>query len=106
MFVRVIEGLIRLVVMHGAVVLMVVVVDVPIVLQHVDERDRLRDWRQAALHGKTIQGQAQQEEVDNPTQGNHQASFAKLYQPVCSHRFPSNMLRVARRALKNCRTTF
>ena len=79
MFLRVIEGFIRVVIVNGAVVLMMVVMDALIVLQLVDERDRVRDRRQAALHGKTIQGQAQQQEdVNNPTQGNHQVNFAKL----------------------------
>ncbi|NNG22519.1 hypothetical protein [Telluria aromaticivorans] len=78
MFLRVIEGLVRFVIVNGTVVLMVVV-DALIVLQLVDERDRGRDRRQAALHGETIQGQAQQQEdVDNPTQGNHQENVAKL----------------------------
>lgn len=89
MFLRVIEGLVRFVIVNGAVVLMVVM-DAFIVLQLMDERDRICDRRQAALHGETIQGQAQQQEdVNNPTQRNHQANFAKLYQPVCSHWFPS-----------------
>ena len=79
MFVRVIEGLIRLVVVNRTVVLVMMVMDALIVLQLVDERDRVRDRRQAALHGETIQGQAQQQEdVNNPTQGNHQVNFAKL----------------------------
>lgn len=79
MFLRVIEGFIRVVIVNGAVVLMMVVMDALIVLQLVDERDRVRNRRQAALHGETIQGQAQQQEdVNNPTQGNHQVNFAKL----------------------------
>lgn len=50
---------------------MMMVVDALIMLQLVDERGRARGRRQAALHGKTIQGQAQQQEdVNNPTQGN------------------------------------
>ena len=70
MFLRVIEGFIRVVIVNGAVVLMMVVMDALIVLQLVDERDRVCDRRQAALHGETIQGQAQQEEdMDNPAQG-------------------------------------
>lgn len=78
MFLRVNEGLVRFVIVNGTVVLMVVV-DALIVLQLVDERDRGRDRRQAALHGETIQRQAQQQEdVDNPTQGNHQENVAKL----------------------------
>ena len=90
MFLRVIEGFIRVVIVNGAVVLMMVVMDALIVLQLVDERDRVRDRRQAALHGETIQGQAQQQEdMDNPTQRNHQANFAKLYQPLCSNWCPS-----------------
>ncbi len=72
MFVRVIEGLIRLVVVNRAVVLVMMVKDALIVLQLVDERDRIRNRRQAALHGETIQGQAeQQEDVDDPAHGNH-----------------------------------
>jgi hypothetical protein len=79
MFVRVIEGLVRFVIVNRAVILMVVMMDALIVLQLMGERDRIRDRRQAALHGKTIQGQAQQQEdVDDPTQENHQANFAKL----------------------------
>lgn len=79
MLLRVIEGLVRFVIVNRAVVLMMVVVDALIMLQLVDERDRVRDRRQAALHGETIQGQAQQQEdVNNPTQGNHQVNFAKL----------------------------
>ena len=79
MFVRVIEGLVRFVIVNRAVVLMVVVMDALIVLQLVDERDCIRDRRHAALHGKTIQGQAQQQEdVDDATQENHQTNFAKL----------------------------
>jgi hypothetical protein len=51
---------------------MVVVMDALIVLQLMDERNRIRNRRQAALHGETIQGQAQQQEdVDNPAHGNH-----------------------------------
>lgn len=89
MFVRVVERLIRFVIVNGAVVLVMVVVDALIVLQLVDERDCVRDRRQAALHGETIQGQAQQQEdVDNATQRNHQVNFAKLYQPFCSHWCP------------------
>jgi len=72
MFVRVIEGLIRLVVVNRAVVLVMMVMDALIVLQLVDERDRIRNRRQAALHGETIQGQAeQQEDVDDSVHGNH-----------------------------------
>jgi hypothetical protein len=72
MFVRVIEGFVRFVVVNRAVVLMVVVMDALIVLQLMDERNRIRNRRQAALHGETIQGQAQQQEdVDNPAHGNH-----------------------------------
>ncbi|MEH6435088.1 hypothetical protein V7778_08480 [Massilia sp. DD77] len=72
MFVCVIEGLIRFVIVNGTVVLVVMVVDAPIVLQLMDERDRVRDRRQAALHGETIQGQAkQQEDVDDPAHGEH-----------------------------------
>jgi len=59
MFVRVIEGLVRFVIVNRAVILMMVMVDALIVLQLVDERNRVRDRRQAALHGETIQGQAQ-----------------------------------------------
>ncbi|WP_335553814.1 hypothetical protein [Massilia sp. DD77] len=67
-----IEGLIRFVIVNGTVVLVVMVVDAPIVLQLMDERDRVRDRRQAALHGETIQGQAkQQEDVDDPAHGEH-----------------------------------
>lgn len=90
MFLRVNEGFVRFVIVNGAVVLVMVVMDALIVLQLVGERNRVRDRRQAALHGETIQGQAQQQQdVDNPTQVNHQANFAKLYQPVCPHWFPS-----------------
>lgn len=79
MFVRVIKGLVRFVIVNRAVVLMMVVMDALIVLQLVDERDRVRDRRQAALHGETIQGQAQQQEdMDNPTQRSHQVNFARL----------------------------
>ena len=72
MFVRVIEGRIRFVIVNRAVVLVMVVVDALIVLQLMDERNRIRNRRQAALHGETIQGQAQQQEdADNPAHGNH-----------------------------------
>jgi predicted transcriptional regulator len=75
MFLRVIEGFIRVVIVNRAVVLMMVVVDALIMLQLVDERDRVRDRRQAALHGETIQWQTQQQKyVDNPAHGNHQAN--------------------------------
>ncbi len=67
-----IEGLVRFVIVNGAVFLMMVMMDALIVLQLVDDRNRVRDRWQATLHGETIQGQAQQQEdVDNPTQGNH-----------------------------------
>lgn len=83
MLVRVIEGLVRFVIVNRAVVLMMVVVNALIVLQLVDERGCAADRRHATLHGETIQGQAQQQEdVNNPTQRNHQANFAKLYQPL------------------------
>ena len=78
MFLRMIERLVRFVVMNGAIVLMMVV-NALFMLDLVNERRRAGNWRQAALHGETIQGQAQQQEdVDNPTQENHQANFAKL----------------------------
>lgn len=78
MFLGMIEGLIGLVIMDGPVVFMVMV-DVLIVLQLVDERDRVRDRRQATLHGETIQRQAQQqEEVDDAAQKNHQVNLARL----------------------------
>jgi len=71
MFVRVIEGLIRLVVMNRAVVLVMMVMDALVVLQLMCERDRVRSSRHAALHGETIQRQAeQQEDVDDPVHGN------------------------------------
>jgi hypothetical protein len=86
MFVRVIEGLVRFVIVNRAVVLMMVVMDALIVLQLVDERDRVRDRRQAALHGETIHGQAQQQEdVDNPTQGNHRENFANYSSCLCCY---------------------
>ena len=67
-----IEGLIRLVVVNRAVFLVMVMMNALIVLQLVDERDRIHNRRQAALHGETIQWQAeQQEDVDNPAHGNH-----------------------------------
>ena len=69
---RVIEGLIRLVVVNRAVFLVMVMMNALIVLHLVDERDRIHNMRQAALHGETIQWQAeQQEDVDNPAHGNH-----------------------------------
>lgn len=72
MFVGVIEGLVRFVVMDGAVVVMVVMVDAFIVLKLVDERGCAANGRQATLHGETIQWQAQQQEdIDNPAHGNH-----------------------------------
>jgi hypothetical protein len=72
MFVRVIEGLIRFVIVNGTVVLVVMVMNALIVLQLMGERDRVRDRRQAALHGETIQRQAkQQEDVDDPAHGEH-----------------------------------
>lgn len=72
MFVRVIEGLIRFVIVNGTVILVVMVMDALIVLQFMDERDCVRDRRQAALHGETIQGQAkQQEDVDDPAHREH-----------------------------------
>jgi inner membrane protein involved in colicin E2 resistance len=72
MFLRVIEGLVRFVIVNGAVILMMVMVNALIVLQLMDERDRVRDRRQAALHGETIQGQAkQQEDVDDPAHGEY-----------------------------------
>ena len=78
MFLGMIEGLIRFVVVDRPVVLMMMV-DAFIVLQRVNERRRAGDGRQAALHGETIQGQAQQqEEVDDPAQKNHQVNFARL----------------------------
>jgi len=71
MFVCVIEGLIRLVVVNRAVFLVMVVMNALFVLQLVDERDRIRNRRQADLHGETIQWQAeQQEDVDDPAHGN------------------------------------
>ena len=53
---RVVKGLIRLVVVNGAVFLVMVVMNSLVVLQLVDERDRIHNRRQAALHGETIQG--------------------------------------------------
>lgn len=86
MFVRVIEGRIRFVIVNRAVVLVMVVVDALIVLQLMDERDRVCDRRQAALHGETIHGQAQQQEdVDNPTQGNHRENFANYSSCFCCY---------------------
>jgi len=71
MFVCVIEGLIRLVVVNRAVFVVMVVMNTLFVFQLVDERDRIRNRRQAALHGETIQWQAeQQEDVDDPAHGN------------------------------------
>ncbi|WP_313706662.1 hypothetical protein [Massilia sp.] len=58
MFLRVIEGFVRFVIVNRAVVLMMVVMDAFIVFQLVDERNRVRDRRQATLHGETIQWQA------------------------------------------------
>jgi hypothetical protein len=47
----------------------VVVLHALLVFQHMGERRRAGGMRQAALHGETIQGQAeQQEEVDEPAQ--------------------------------------
>lgn len=78
MFLGMIERRIGFVVVNRSVVL-VVMVDALIVLQPVNERGRARNGRQTALHGKTIQWQAeQQEDVDNPAQKNHQASLARL----------------------------
>jgi hypothetical protein len=90
MFVRVIEGCIRFVIVNRAVVLVMVVVDALVVLKPVlqlmDERDRVRDRRQASLHGETIHGQAQQQEdVDNPTQGNHRENFANYSSCFCCY---------------------
>lgn len=73
-FLRMIEGLVGLVVVDGPVVLMVVVLHALVVLklmlELMGERCRAGSRRQAALHGETIQGQAQQEEdMDNPAQG-------------------------------------
>lgn len=85
MFLRVIAGLVRCVVVNGTVVLVMVMLDalfvLDLVLEGMDERTRAcaPDRRQVALHGETIQGQAQQqEEVENPAQGYHQANVAKL----------------------------
>jgi len=58
MFLRVIEGFVRFVIVNRAVVLMMVVMDAFIVFQLVDERNRVRDRRQTTLHGETIQWQA------------------------------------------------
>lgn len=89
MFVRVIKGRIRFVIVNRAVVLVMVVgalVVLKPVLQLMDERDRIRDRRQAALHGETIHGQAQQQEdVDNPTQGNHRENFANYSSCLCCY---------------------
>ena len=74
-----IERLIRLVIMNGAVFLVMVVMNALTVLQLVDERGRILNRRQAALHGETIQGQAQQQEdVDNSAQERHPANFEKV----------------------------
>lgn len=73
-----IEGFLRFVVVNEAVVLVMMVLDTLIVLHLVDERNRVRDRQQAALHGETIQWQAeQQKDVDNPAHDN-QRNFAKL----------------------------
>ena len=73
-----IDGLIGFVVVDGTVVLMVMV-DAFVMFKLVNERRGAGDGRQAALHGETIQRQAQQqEEVDEPAQTNHQVNFGRL----------------------------
>ncbi|MEH6435224.1 hypothetical protein [Massilia sp. DD77] len=73
-----IEGRIGFVIVDGPV-LFVMVVDALVMLELVNQRGRTGNRRKAALHGETIQRQAQQqEEMDNPAQEYHQASFAKL----------------------------
>ena len=68
MFLRMIDGLVRFVIVNGSVVFMMVM-NALIVLQLVNERGRADYRRQATLHGETIQGQAkQQEDVDNSAQ--------------------------------------
>lgn len=81
MFVRMIERLIRLVIMNGAVFLVMVVMNALTVLQLVDERGRILNRRQAALHGESIQRQAQQQEdKEDSAHRNHKATFERLYQ--------------------------
>jgi len=78
MFLRVRERLIGLVVMDRSVVFMMVM-DTLVVFELVPKRRCVADRRHAALHGKAIQRQTQQQEdVDNPTQRNHQVGFARL----------------------------
>ena len=75
MFLGMIEGLFGVVVVDGPVVLMVMV-DALVVFEPVHERGRAGDGRQAALHGETIQGQAEQQEyMDNPAQKVHQSMW-------------------------------
>lgn len=78
MFLSMIEGLVRFVIVDGPVVFMMVM-NALIVLQLVNEQGRVHNRRQAALHGETIQGQAkQQKDVDNSAQESYQANFTKL----------------------------
>lgn len=74
MFLRVIARCVGFVVMDGSVVLMVVVLHallmLKLVLKLMDDRCHTSGRRQAALHGKAIQGQAKQhEDVEDPAQG-------------------------------------
>ena len=74
-----IEGRVGFVIVNGPVVIMMVVMDAIMVLLLVSERGRTGNRRQAALHGETIQGQAQQQEdVDNSAQERHPANFEKV----------------------------
>ena len=73
MFLRVIAGFLGFVVMNGPVFLMVVMLDALVVFELVPDLMgqgcRASNRRQAALHGKAIQGQAQQEkDMDNAAQ--------------------------------------
>lgn len=68
MFLGMLDGLIGFVVVDRSVVLMVMV-DAFVMFKLVNERRLAGGGRQAALHGETMQGQAQQqEEVDEPAQ--------------------------------------
>jgi hypothetical protein len=81
-FLRVIARFVGFVVMDGPVVIMVMLdalVVLKLMLEPMLERGRAGSRRQAALHGETIQGQAQQQEdVDDPAQGSYQVNFARL----------------------------
>ena len=74
-----VQRFVGVVIVHAAVFI-VVVLDTLVVLDLVQERCRAGSGRQSTLHGKAVQGQAQQQEedVDDPAQGNHPVSFARL----------------------------